>query len=58
MYFFAKIVLLVHDVGQTLMRDVKHVNERLDVAVFQQFGTDDLFIINVVVLSHWNIARY
>ena len=49
---FSEIVLLVHDVGQALMRYIEQINEGLNVPRLEQVCTDTLSATVLVLHYH------
>lgn len=56
---FAEVVLLVHDVGQAFVADVKKVDERLNVTVCQQVHAHHLLVVYLVAwFLNWNAVLH
>jgi hypothetical protein len=48
---FSEVVLLLHEVGEALVRDVEEVDEGLDVAGLEQVTADTLTTVVLVLLG-------
>lgn len=51
MQAFSEVVLLLHEVGQALVRDVEEVDEGLDVSGFEQVTADAFSTVILVLLG-------
>lgn len=51
MQFLSEIIFLLHDVGQTFVRNVEEINEGLYISSFKQVGTNTLPVVILVLLG-------
>lgn len=49
--FFPEVIFLLHDVGQTFVRNVEEINEGLDIATFEQVGAYPFPVVIFKVLA-------